>query len=393
MRRAAVIAALLLGCDGDGDRVRLLVPTSTGLLGIPPQITVTDADGTVRFQGAPPSSSFSVAIAPDATVVVLLDASSSPTARATSLTTIGGVQPGDEIDQLSGRTSAQPVVGDMTINFPAAPSATVTGYRAVTPCGAFYAANGRAAVWFTSACLPPGPFDVVVYTLAAPGEPRHILPIRGVTFQDGGTISGTTWEPMPMVAVTVVGLTDQATVDVQRHPAGEGPDEQAPGAPPSAAPILVPAVPQPGDVALYAVTTTRPGTVGFQRHTFGVDAAATALELDLAPHPMPWITAVPRATAADVLTWSTTGSGVPDAAIASSAWSSGGGPPISSGSATSYAPGDVTTTRGAPGDTLRLVDVAAPGGYAAIRHQTFLAAQPPGLGEVRVDVVAPPAVP
>lgn len=391
-----LLAIAACGDTVDDQPLRVeLSKTSSGLLDIPVSVYVADADGTSRLAGPAPGNTFEVPIRSGASISIHEDASSSPTSRSSTVMTIRELEPGDVV-QHGFRFDDQPwpsaTLPSMTLRYTPAPGATAaTQYMVATTCAENgWGVEGVVRLPFREDCRPSAPFDLFLYTWTPERTGEWMQVMRGVTYvEDGELVAPATWVAMPTIPVTIHGLPADATgVGVDRSSTGIA-DLRAPTLTPTAASATVqlPVLPgQPG-LATIMVDTTRASAIGIQRHTLVVRADATALELDLARYPLPWITSLPAEGSGDE-TWTQSGPGVADVAeVEKSSWTPDG-PPFSGGSSTVLSSGTLHT--GAPAGTrLTLIDHPAVASYAEIRHDHKQRYRPLTEGQVKVESIAP----
>jgi len=366
-----------------------ITKTTSGLIGIPITFAVTDADGTVVLSGNSTGQPFRVPIHPGARLRVDEDGSSSPTSRFSNTFTLTDLQPGDRVVRRPFEVTALERVGEMTLRFVGAPDLPPdSSYYFVTPCQIAGGFASSAWLSFYSTCVPTGAFTIDGYVFDATGPRLHTV-IAVPEFQAGGTIDATeVWSPVPTRSITVRGLPPDAStvrIEQQSHwlPSVVGTATPAAGE----AVLSLPVIAAPGDVATLEVVTTRVGALGSQRHRFGVDDAAPAVTLDLAAHPLPWITG-PLVYGAGGLTWTQDGAGTPDFVRVSESWSSWPSPPpIHGGSYEVLGPPGNSIAGGQTSGTLRLIDCPGADGYEQVKQDHWRACSTVGLGQVYVESV------
>jgi hypothetical protein len=404
--RAGVIAIAIVGCGGAGDDpgdddpvLAIELPGLTsGYSGTPVGVDVRELDGT-RVETGPVDVRMEVPIHPGAVLSIGEDTSSSPTSTGSSSTIYTALEPGDTVRHRRAVDEQVPTPERFYMNItppalPADPELFID-FGAYGRCGS---GSGHQlgtdppliVATFDLHCVVGSSVDVVIYVVDPDGQ---ILAFSTTLPLEREVTAVGTYAPLAEAAITLTGLPPDATsVSVTRSYDYLETFTAETTAVGGEAQVELPYFPPSGRDDQLSVTVTRESAIGYQTFTFGESGDAPLATLDLAPHELPWFTSAPSGS---TLAWTTTGGGAPDVVLASTAYSSGITPPVSSRSATVFGPGNVSSfafTATDPLVSLVLVDDPGWATYHDVLRTPMRGGTPVPAGMVRVtsQAIVPP---
>jgi hypothetical protein len=284
------------------------------------RIIFQDVEGTVMFEGPVDAMGKLEAMLPSGGTVTKVNiVADTPTSLRADVTTIMGVQPGDELTLgLPARPTITNAGGQTTMSANFTPIPGATDYLFFTTCGLTVADDtSPVTLNFRDSCHGPT-FDLVMVVSGGTLVTPRFISLRNINHQNGqsftmpgiySTMGSFTVSSKNVPAeissllVTHASLLEHTTVAAQTVVVGDPPAGTLSSVVPFATGV--------GSRSEVSLLFSRPDAVGFQQHSLHTATPQTGVEVDFNRQRMPWLSNI-RVMPTGI-TWTTIEEGeVPD---------------------------------------------------------------------------------
>ncbi len=400
------------GSDGGGTGTTLVQLTvlSTSLDGQPDTGAIAvfqDPSGAAIADGLVDAAGRAQADMPaggSITVIRVVDPSS--TERDVAMTTIRGVQPGDQITVGSTASPASFTGGSSMMTASFTPFAANYTYMFYTTCGGVGGSGSSVQLPFVDSCHGAS-FDLlsVATSTTDPPDVRYIYQ-TGLTYAANGSVTvPDSWSSMASFTATLtnvpanladVGLTHATLLGkISAAPVSNSVTQPSPGV----VAEMTSYPPSVGNGALVSLVMHNTNASGFQTVDVRTQAVAATLGIDLAQQALPWLVGTPTGTLTGA-SWDQLEGGAPDVRLVtwSGHWTDGARTvfvnwtledgehatsvalPALPAKYAAYDPGKASGVTVSPPPSVRYLDYDVLDGYDAARRYG------PNLGDSLIDL-------
>lgn len=293
-------------------KVTVLTYAADGAPDVAARMIFQDPEGNVVFEGpVDPMGKLEAPLPRGGTVTEVRIVTDTPTQLRAEITTITGVEPGDDLTfGVAARATITNQGGQTTMSANYTPFAGATSHLFFTTCGAFSGGTtSPVTLTFRDSCHGPT-FDLVAVAAGGTATPPRYARLTGINHVNGQsfTIPGG-FATMSNFAVNVQNVpAEVSSMSATRssmldHAAVAGQSVSFGDPPAGAVAATIPYPPNVGTRAEVSLSMSRSDASGSQAHAVHTATVASSIDIDLDRQRVPWLSAL--GTTPTGATWTT----------------------------------------------------------------------------------------